>query len=155
MGASAGTGTCAQLCGCEDDAASCDSGTCVVANEGTLPVCFDSCDPLSPRPCGGDVGCYLYDTDFFCIHDDSGDGGYYLDPCRGVNDCDPGSMCIPSKYFPACGGFACCTPYCNADDPEAAMACPDFGVGQQCVGVFGPGEAPEGAEDVGVCATPP
>jgi hypothetical protein len=27
--------------------------------------------------------------------------------------------------------------YCDVDEPEAAASCPDFGVGQQCVPLWG------------------
>ncbi len=121
--------------------------TCAIQNDGVLPICIPSCDPLL-QDCARGQGCYAKDGDngeLICIPDASGAGGLDGDPCEYDNACDPGLVCIGGSA--GCVATWCCTPWC---DLSAANTCP--GVGEECIAHFA--DPPPGTEDVGICVVP-
>ena len=146
-------GTCVPFCvgteashGCEDPAL-----TCVVSNQGTLPLCLPPCDPLAPE-CAEGEGCYPVDGAMACVVDVSGDEGAYGGDCAFINDCDAGLHCAGELVTPDC--FSCCTSFCNLDDPDPDASCPDVDIGQVCVPFFELGESPPQQQHVGACLMP-
>jgi hypothetical protein len=129
--------------------------TCPIGGDGVLALCIGTCDPLLPS-CDAGYGCVSVYSDFVCVPDASGDDGAPGDPCNFINDCDPGSACIdPAAHTTCAGGSGCCSPYCDHTLPDADMLCAALDPNQLCEPWFSPGSAPEGLENVGVCAIPP
>ncbi len=153
-------GTCvAQCTGSEMEPMCQDPATvCAIYNEGVLNLCLDRCDPLTgdcPDPNDLCLPASLEDPDgFLCIVDASGDGGQVHTPCTFANSCDAGLLCRPAASASECDQQAgsCCEPVCDLTVPDPDSQC--TGVGQKCVAFFMPDMAPEGDEDVGVCAVP-
>jgi hypothetical protein len=149
------TGTCAELCMgsaasplCEDP-----ETACILANGGVLNVCLPRCDPLL-QPCPEGQACYPITSGFVCGPDVSHELGTYGDTCAFVNGCDPGHFCAAAEFVPGCEGGACCTPFCDLEDPDVDTTCPGSAEGQICVPYFEEGTAPPGYETVGACAIP-
>jgi hypothetical protein len=138
-----GVGTCVAMCRgsgehpyCEDD------GVCLGGR--TLWLCAPLCDPFA-QDCPEQSRCDLVGAAPICLYDppdapEQPTGGACSDP----RDCAPGSTCMPGAT-PTCE-FACCTPFCDRDDPEAGCPVP----GQQCLPPLDDHLQP-GAESVGVC----
>lgn len=153
-------GTCVALCtGSLEEPMCLDPATaCVIYNDGVLNLCLDRCDPLTgdcPDPNDLCLPASLEDPDgFLCIVDASGDGGQVHTPCTFANSCDAGLLCRPAASASECDQQAgsCCEPVCDLTVPDPDSQC--TGVGQKCVAFFMPDMAPEGDEDVGVCAVP-
>ncbi|MCR9163673.1 MAG: hypothetical protein ACE37F_16875 [Nannocystaceae bacterium] len=143
------TGTCIELCGCGPVDPTCDGGgtLCTISNDGVLPMCLPTCDPLDPSAvCDDGDGCYPVSGNFQCAPDASGDGGLPAQSCDFINDCDPGLACASPDVVPGCDGIGCCTPFCDLDEPET---CP-FG---SCQAWFEAGDEPlECHVDTGICA---
>ncbi|MEM6293443.1 MAG: ribulose phosphate epimerase [Myxococcota bacterium] len=149
-------GTCVAFCGGSAEAAICDDPTtsCIIANDGFLPLCLTVCDPLL-QDCGDGSACYPGDDGFVCVPDASGpDLGAFGDPCEFTNACDPGLLCAGAAAVPGCESARCCTDFCDLSDPEPAVGCGGLAGGQECVGIFPEGQAPPGSEDTGFCAIP-
>ncbi len=148
-------GTCVAFCMGSPAAPVCvdPSASCILGNGGVLVVCLPSCDPLL-QPCPEGQACYPISGGFVCGPDASDALGAYGDPCAFVNGCDPGLFCAGAELVPSCRAGACCSPYCDAEDPDATAACPGAADGQQCTAWFEVGEAPPGLENVGACAVP-
>jgi len=117
--------------------------SCVVSNQDSLHLCLPNCSPLL-QDCDAGQGCYAIGDVFTCAPDVSGAGGDAGDACEFINVCTPGLGCVEASTQ-ACFG-ACCTPFCETDQPNT---CP--GIGQTCVAWYAVGEAPLGFENVGVC----
>lgn len=153
-----GVGTCVPFCGGNPMAGTCERQTdvCSIFNEGVLPLCLPSCDPLL-QDCPTDrdvcVGSATSDA-FLCVLDASGEGGAYQDPCEFVNACDPGLYCAAPEAVPGCTARGCCSEFCDHTDPAASEACSGADGGQECVPAFADGTAPPRWETVGVCAIP-
>ncbi len=113
------------------------------ANEPT--ICFPACHPLVDD-CGAGFGCYLAEPTWACIPDGSGGAGAQFDPCANLNGCDPGLQCVNAEVVTGCSDEqpGCCSTICDPGDPQ----CPG---GLTCVLFYGPGEAPPGLDDVGIC----
>jgi hypothetical protein len=142
-------GVCIAFCAGVDETCENPDDSCVVANNGVLPLCLDACDPLL-QDCPPGQGCYDSPTGIFvCFADASGSAGLDGDPCPpadGENTCDPGLWCGPGSN--GCADVNCCTPYCD-------LAAPDCSPPDACVSYYGdPGNAPPGFESVGVCVLP-
>jgi hypothetical protein len=130
-------GTCIAQCeGTPDDPVCAEGTTCVIANEGVLTLCLQSCDPELPECPAGQI-CIPTDDGPVCYPDFADPGGYGED-CSAF-ECNPGLVCIDAEFHAACAAEACCTPYCDPD----GRPCPD---GMTC--------AVEGDADVGICALP-
>ncbi|MEM7152079.1 MAG: ribulose phosphate epimerase [Myxococcota bacterium] len=145
-------GECIAMCVGSPEKPACeDEGSmCSITGDGVLALCFSTCDPLA-QTCPEGSGCYPVGTSssFACIVDDSGDAGQPADPCMFINDCDPGTMCVPGKFVPECFDLGCCTSFCAVGDMGATCL-----PGQSCSPYYEEGSAPPGFEDVGVCLAP-
>jgi hypothetical protein len=139
------------------------SQTCAQANGGAIVLCLDVCDPLDSA-CGEGHGCYpVYDS-FVCLPVDADAGLQPGDPCADgpgglslseVTACTPETICITADAFTTCEADACCSAVCDLTDPLADDTCAAFDVMQTCQSWFVVGLAPDGFENVGVCAKPP
>ncbi|MEM9453904.1 MAG: hypothetical protein AAGF11_06975 [Myxococcota bacterium] len=147
-------GECIELCnGCPDEQY-CDgpSATCFVANNGILPLCIGTCDPLI-QDCSEGQACYPVGNAFICGPDASGRMGVYGDPCEFINVCDPGLSCQPVATVPGCiGALGCCTEYCDLTDPAGDAQCTGAPAGQTCQPWVPMGMPVAGYEDVGICS---
>lgn len=143
------TGTCIELCGCGPVQPTCAGGgtVCSVANDGVLPLCLPTCDPLdSEANCENGQGCYPVGDSFQCAPDASGDEGSPNTPCSFINGCDPGSACVSDDLVPGCVGAGCCTSFCDLDEPNSCSG------GMVCEAWFPMGEEPlECHVDTGIC----
>ena len=145
-------GTCIALCGegntCPNDA------PCTVTNDGTLPLCLPTCDPLAPE-CPDAWACYDDPSGgWFCDLDVSGDNGAHGDPCEYINSCDSGLICVAatavdSQTCSGAGSSGCCAIVCDISDP---ISCP--GASEQCISYYGMDPAPPQFMNVGVCVIP-
>jgi hypothetical protein len=151
-----GEGTCVAFCAGTRENPVCDDPEtdCVIANDGVLPLCLPSCDPLLQN-CPDGQACYPGEDSFVCVPDASGpDLGGYGDPCAYTNACDPGLLCAGAVAVPGCQSALCCTEFCDVSEADPDAQCQGQGDGQQCLGLFEEGEIPPGAEDYGFCALP-
>ncbi len=149
-------GTCIALCSGSPDAGLCDNPatSCSIFNEGFLPLCLPSCDPLLQN-CAEGEACYPTEESFSCAPDASGpELGGYGDPCEYLNACDAGLLCANAAVVPGCEATGCCTEFCDTSVPEPAADCGGVAQGQECVSAFPEGQAQPGYEDVGLCAIP-
>lgn len=140
-------GTCQPFCKGSPEQAYCEQEGyfCQQDGGGVLNLCLESCDPLV-QDCSQGQGCYpLYQ--FVCVPPGAPeDTGYEGDPCQFFNGCQPGFACIQGDYVPNCDSFACCTPFCDLNNPD----CQD--PEKQCAAVF---EMPAmGEEHFGACMLP-
>ena len=156
--ATTGLGTCISFCIGSPTAPNCpnESQLCAQANDGTLPICLDECDPLSADCPQTDDLCIPNpgEPGFVCVLDASGGMSPYGTPCNGPNEddnsCNQGLICIPSESVPEtdCGSSpGCCSPIC---DLSSSDPCP--GQGQMCLPFYDTPVPNYG--DVGICAIP-
>lgn len=149
---STGDGVCLAFC----DVATQDCGedglpdaTCIAFNDGTLPLCQDSCDPIT-QDCAGSLGCYgVGNQGFVCsvpgFEDGAGNDG---DECFTIQSCKPGLGCTNADVLSDCAAARCCSPYCDLSDPDPCVQ------PEECVPYYEQGTAPPGYENVGICAVP-
>lgn len=145
-------GTCIAACtGSPDDPKCPDNRACDISNDGTLLLCLETCDPLTPSCPPGQL-CFGGGGSFICDLDNSGDGGAYGDPCAFVNSCNYGLFCNSPEGVPGCdNGSGCCSEFCDLTaDPVTCTGAPM----QTCEPWWDPGTAPPGYEDVGYCTIP-
>ncbi len=143
-----GVGTCTALCSGSPDSPICDPGTsCSIANNGSINLCLQSCNPLlQDCPVDG-TSCFWDGGAFVCANatQDLPAG----EPCGFINDCIAGTICLAPEAFPTCDGASgCCGEFCDLTDPTCTIS------GTECAAFFEEGTAPPGYEDVGVCAIP-
>ncbi|KIG17433.1 hypothetical protein DB30_03352 [Enhygromyxa salina] len=139
-------GVCTPFCDGSPDDPICGPGTsCLVANEGSITLCIETCDPLL-QACDEGLGCFWANNDFNCIFT-AGDIAE-SEPCGFVNDCAPGLLCTAGDVLPACAGSNCCTAYCDLASPECPVE------GTECSPFFEEGLAPPTYEDLGLCILP-
>jgi hypothetical protein len=142
-----GVGTCTPFCTGTPDNPLCDPGQgCSIANEGSINLCLQSCDPLL-QDCEGENICfYDFSGNFVCAF---GVGDIPTgEPCGFINDCAAGNVCLDAAALPACNGASCCGEFCDLSDPMCAVG------GTECTAFFEEGTAPPGYETVGVCIIP-
>jgi hypothetical protein len=151
-----GQGQCAALCAGTPEAPTCPrSHVCAQSGSGVLALCIFECDPLL-QDCPADQACYPSNDSFSCAPDASGRTGAHGDPCRFINSCDPGAICINAEAHSSCEGtVGCCSQICDVADPSSDADCAARDPSQTCEAWFIDGMAPSGYEDVGVCALPP
>jgi hypothetical protein len=139
----------------------CDAGTqdchldglpdaqCIAFNDGTLPLCQDSCDPLT-QDCAQTMGCYgVGSQGFVCSMPGYEDGlGNDGDMCYTVQSCKPGLGCTAADVLHGCAASRCCTPYCDISEPDPCTT------PEACIPYFEEGTAPPNYENVGLCAIP-
>ena len=127
---------------------------CVPANEGVLPICLSTCDPLI-QDCPFDQGCYG-DTEgeiFLCFKPDPMGGGMDNDECAFDNACLAGFQCLPPQVVAACDPDfeGCCNPFCALDGDNSEC---DDGNGEVCTPFFGMDNMVAPWENVGICTLP-
>jgi hypothetical protein len=143
-------GTCVAFCEGPADSPSCEAGTlCGVNNDGVLPICLPTCDPLAQDCENTDNLCLPTPASdgYYCVLDASQQMAPYGAPCSYLNGCNTGLLCVDPAGVPepeCASAWGCCSPMCSL---AAAEPCP--GAGQTCEPVFDP--QPPGYEDVGVC----
>ena len=141
-----GVGSCIPLCtGSADDPMCPDNFNCSISNDGSLLLCVYNCNPLLQDCVIEGTGCYFDGSLFNCDPDGDIPEG---DPCGYINDCSPGLICLDAVDFPDCAGAACCSAYCDLNDPVCSLA------GTECVAFWDMGQAPPGQENLGVCVLP-
>ena len=149
-------GTCTAMCTGSKSSPTCaaSSTVCAVYNEGVLPLCLPTCDPLG-QDCPAAQICIPQGggSAFVCAIDASPDTGQYGDPCLAFNKCDPGLFCAASSAVPGCTEtVGCCTDYCDLSVADPDAQCTGAVDGQACV-PFSETPAP-GYENLGACALP-
>ena len=148
-------GYCIEFCMGSADAPFCSDpqALCQIANDGVLPICLPSCDPLLQDCPGVDYACLPLNDGFVCIPDGSGpDAGADGDPCEYANACDPGLFCATADFVPGCKTAGCCSSFCDLGAPNT---CPLKAQGAECQPFYEMGMAPPGKENLGVCGLPP
>jgi len=149
---SEGEGVCLAFC----NAATQDCGDhglpgaeCIAFNDGTLPLCQDSCDPVL-QDCTMPLGCYgVGDQGFVCAQPGFDEGlGNDGDACYTIQSCKPGLGCTNAEALEGCDASRCCSPYCDLDEPDPCTA------PESCVPYYDAGTAPPGYEHIGLCAIP-
>jgi len=124
-------GECVALCdGTKQEPACPGGGTCVLANDGYLPLCLPACDPLTPTCDEGQGGYPGWYDDFVCLRE--GDDVYTDAPHP---TCAPGSFALVDGT---------CVTFC---DLSAKTSCDD---GFTCMPYF-QGKAPAEYANVGGC----
>lgn len=150
-------GYCVEFCTGAPNNAKCEGDTiCAIYNDGVLPLCLPSCDPLSAgADCPNERNVCIADPGglgFVCVLNASGDMAPYGTECQYVNSCNQGLFCAAAEAVPGCAGSqGCCSEFCDVNQPNT---CSGMGGGQECVPWFAMGDAPPGYEDVGGCAIP-
>ncbi len=139
-----GMGTCLEYCSpgipCEF------GGECFAFNDGVLPVCEVTCDPLL-QDCPPGQGCYAAFDNFVCAQPGAPEGlGNDGDPCNTIQSCNPGLICRSGTAGCPMDG-ACCTPVCEIGGPDI---CPD--PSEECVQALD--DPPPGLMNVGYCGVP-
>jgi hypothetical protein len=143
-------GACAEFCASDMTCpnTSGGDGVCVVLNDGVLPICLSTCDPLL-QDCPGQAACYGTDEPpFICFTPDAKGGGQDGAPCNYLNACLEGLGCADAANQEDCmtTEFGCCTPFCPLDGSATCTGA------EECIPFF-PSEQP-GYENVGICALP-
>lgn len=142
-----GMGFCLEYC--EPGGPPCEyGGECFAFNDGALPVCEVTCDPLL-QDCPRGQGCYAAFEDFVCAQPGVSEGGSGQDgdECATIQGCAPGLICR--------GGTAgcttesgCCTPICDLSAAEDQCSDPS----EDCIAALE--DPPPAYQDVGYCAIP-
>jgi hypothetical protein len=141
-----GAGVCLRLCDPQDPA-TCPSGLCVPYDDGFLPLCQDTCDPLAPS-CEPGFGCYavLAFGEFVCTKSGTrGDG----EQCTTVAQCVPGLLCLDGARQVGCEHDSCCTPVCDLHDDGS-----ECGGAEACRSPWPANHAPMQHLTVGACLSP-
>jgi hypothetical protein len=139
-------GTCTAFCAGTPNSPQCEPDTaCLIANEGSITLCIETCDPLL-QACSEGLGCFWANNDFQCIF--TTQNIPLGEPCGYINDCAAGNTCLDAEVLPGCNGSACCGSFCDLDDPTCGLE------GTECSAFFEEGMAPPGYEGVGVCIVP-
>lgn len=136
-----GQGRCLPLCsGTWDDPLCPDEfAGCMIANEQSLALCMQPCDPLVADACSPGDTCVWLGLDAFHCQPALAEGAIG-DPCENELECAYGSTCAAAAAVPGCEAEWCCTAYCDVNLEE----CPLPGTTCDPAGV-------EGHESLGVC----
>lgn len=149
-------GYCVAFCtGSPSDPMCGDGSICGIYNNGVLPLCLPTCDPLQ-------AGADCVDTDNPCVFYPSGNGfictlgsagtGAYGSACQFANACNQGLFCAdPDAVLNCQGSLGCCSEFCDVNEPNT---CAGMGEGQECVPWDWGGPAPDEWAHVGGCAIP-
>lgn len=150
-----GNGFCMNLCQGSPDSPTCadPDEICEVANDGALPWCLGTCDPLA-NECREGHGCYpAPDGRWACKI--TGMEGAYGDECGLGNSCNQGLLCVAAEAVPGCTGTGCCTEVCSLSSPSGDAQCSGEPQGQACQPAYTDmSQIPPGYEDVGICLIP-
>ncbi|MEM6294580.1 MAG: hypothetical protein AAGA54_25120 [Myxococcota bacterium] len=142
------SGTCKATCIGDIGEPTCAEAGFVCAGP-RLPVCLQRCDPLLQDCVGSGEGCYFNrDTEKFqCLalaEELVGPG----DVCAFGVACSPGLLCWEGELQPGCTSSACCTEYCDVDEPNTCALAEE---GVECVAL---GSSQLEFESVGICVLP-
>jgi hypothetical protein len=142
-------GVCIGLCVAPEDAPTCaqEGAACIIANDGALPICLPTCDPVL-QDCEPGQACHPFGDVFVCAPEGASPGGVG-ESCEDIAMCDAGLFCAVPELVPDCASNGCCTSLCDVTDPS-----PPCLPGQSCQPYYEPGTAPVGFENVGICALP-
>ncbi len=140
-------GTCVALCRGDETSPQCEPPDTACIPSSNLPLCLPRCDVLM-QDCPEGQACHDVGEDFVCVPYEPGPGAPGQS-CAEIAACDPGNFCAQAEVVPDCMSPACCTPYCQTDDPM-----PPCLPGQICVPYYEKGEAPPGSELLGACVLP-
>jgi hypothetical protein len=140
-----GPGFCIEYC--DPGSPVCEyGGECFAFNDGNLPVCEVTCDPLL-QDCPTGQGCYAAFENFVCAQPGFGKDGSDGSECATIQGCEPGLMCR--------GGTAgcttesgCCTPLC--DLTNGGIECTD--PSEECIQALD--APPPSLANVGYCGIP-
>jgi hypothetical protein len=150
-------GICVALCSGSPDQPICAEGfSCAIGGDGVFTPCLEDCDPLAQDCSQPNQMCIdgsFTNGAFVCALDGSGAEGQTFDPCDSAIGCDPGHVCLfGPNLVEECDEVAsgCCLPFCDLSQPPTCT-----GVGAECLPWFEDGQAPQGLENVGLCAVPP
>ncbi len=118
---------------------------CLAPSEGVLNLCLRECSPLL-QDCAEGQGCFPVNNSYACapVPDEQGLEG---DPCEFINACQAGLACMLGEQVPNCESLACCTPFCDLNNP--ACENPET----TCRPVYE--EAPDWAAHIGFCGVMP
>jgi hypothetical protein len=143
-------GTCVELCSGTPADPQCDQAdhACFIGNDGVLPLCLLTCDPLVAT-CPDGEACVPLADGFFCITT-FGMPGAQGEPCLGAGTCDPGLVCLDGSVVLDCASTECCTAFCDT----SGAPCPGADQGVTCQPWYEPGGAPPGLETLGACVLP-
>lgn len=136
---------CVELCGSSGDYAVCDGDATACAQEGPLPLCMPTCNPLVESPCPPGLACLGVAQSFICITPPpvlAAKG----ELCGLGTTCEPGTRCSPAAWLPSCAGEHCCSPLCELGD---GATCFD---GQTCTALYPDGVDDRCLESIGQCA---
>lgn len=129
---------------------------CVFTDLDALSVALPLCNPVDPAAlCDPALGCYPVHNGFVCLAASGDpDPGELGDPCSLVNDCSPGLLCKDASALPpGCATSACCTEFCDLQDPSCSAP------SATCQPWFQPTQAPfhptTDFRDVGFCGIDP
>jgi hypothetical protein len=155
------TGYCVAFCTGDANNPMCaDTTICAVYNDGVVPVCLPTCDPLM-------AGAECPDPDNVCIETPGSEGfacalfgegmGTAGTDCMYPNSCNQGLACIDAAFYPGCGATGCCSEFCDLNDDPNGDNCACKGQGCTCMPywqIAGWGQNPVGWEHVGACGIP-
>jgi hypothetical protein len=137
-------GTCYAFC---EPGYVCPEGQgCLVANEGVVNLCHDSCRPHHPEDCKAGAVCTWANEQYLCLENIE-----TLEPnapCMEGETCAPGQACVPASDLDACMSASCCTDLCDTAEPDPCPA------PLTCQPWFEQGQAPAGLETMGSCRLP-
>ncbi len=138
-----GMGICLEFCvvnqPCEN------GGECFPFNDGALPLCEVTCDPLV-QDCTPGQGCYAAFNNFVCAVPGAPDGmGGDGDPCATIQGCSPGLICRTGTNGCA-SDSGCCTPVCDLADDQCTDPAED------CIQALD--DPPPNLQGVGYCGVP-
>ncbi|MFO0633751.1 MAG: hypothetical protein U0168_12955 [Nannocystaceae bacterium] len=138
-----GMGICLEYCVPNEP---CDNGgMCFPFNDGSLPLCEVTCDPLL-QDCVPGQGCYAAFDNFVCAIPGAPEGmGNDGDPCATIQGCQPGLICRTGTNGCA-ADTGCCTPVCDLTDDQCTDPTED------CIQALD--DPPPMLQNVGYCGVP-
>lgn len=141
-----GMGFCLEYC--DTDVGTCEyGGDCFGFNDGALPVCQVTCDPLL-QDCSPGLGCFAAFDNFVCAQPGFPDGGGQDgDECATIQGCEPGLICR-SGTAGCTTESGCCTPLCAISGGGAECTDPQ----EMCIAALD--APPPSLTDVGFCGIP-
>lgn len=140
-----GMGFCLEYC--DTDVGVCEyGGDCFGFNDGALPVCQVTCDPIV-QDCSPGLGCFAAFDNFVCAQPGYPEGGGGDgDPCATIQGCQPGLVC--SAVTEDCQATSCCSPICDLNEGNAECTNP----AEMCIQALD--NPPPSLQNVGVCGVP-
>ncbi len=140
-----GPGFCLEYC--DPGVGVCEyGGECFGFNDGNLPICQVTCDPLL-QDCSPGQGCYAAFDNFVCAQPGFGKDGTDGAECATIQGCEPGLICRTGTA--GCNTESgCCTPLCDLSNGGAECTDPS----EMCIQALD--APPPSLADVGYCGIP-